>query len=246
MTRRPALVGSRPHLPFLGMSRDQNKIRSPKQQVSESMPSSSRKKDWILTQEAFRGLLEWLDQGSDTGGRNYLEMRRRLVGYFDRKNCATPDELADETLNRVARRLEEEGAITGAAAAQYCYIVARFVFHEHLRSAQRHYSTFSSNTGAEGAGDSEIPVPHPAASPALDEEEERERRMGCLEKCLSKLEEDSRELISEYYQGEQREKIEHRRQLASRLGLTVNALSIRACRIRARLETCVTKCCSED
>jgi hypothetical protein len=61
-------------------------------------------------------------------------MRRRLVAYFDRKNCLGPDELADETLNRVARRLEELGAITGTAPAQYCYVTAKFVFLEYLRS----------------------------------------------------------------------------------------------------------------
>jgi hypothetical protein len=36
-------------------------------------------------------------------------MHHRLVAYFDRKNCSSPADLADETLNRVARRLEEEG-----------------------------------------------------------------------------------------------------------------------------------------
>jgi hypothetical protein len=54
-------------------------------------------------------------------------MRRRLVQYFDRKNCLRPDELADETLNRVARRLEEKGGITDTPPARYCYILARFV-----------------------------------------------------------------------------------------------------------------------
>jgi len=46
-------------------------------------------------------------------------------------------------------------------------------------------------------------------------------------------------LILRYYQGEQRAKIENRRALAERLGLTINALRIRASRIRSRLEACV-------
>jgi len=29
-------------------------------------------------------LLEWLDDGIDSQGEKYLEMRRRLVAYFDR------------------------------------------------------------------------------------------------------------------------------------------------------------------
>ena len=75
-----------------------------------SIQTAERKKGWALTEGAFSRLLSWLDEGSDSGGEKYLETRRRLVSYFDHKNCLAPDELADETLNRVARRLEEEGS----------------------------------------------------------------------------------------------------------------------------------------
>ena len=98
-----------------------------------SAPKPERKSDWVLTQNAFRQLLDWLDEGLNSDGSRYLEIRRRLVLYFDRKNCLTPDELADETLNRVARRIEEEGGISTDTPAHYCYIVARFVLLEDLR-----------------------------------------------------------------------------------------------------------------
>jgi hypothetical protein len=101
--------------------------------ANSSVPKPGRKTDWVLSQSAFRQLLDWLDEGVNSDGSRYLEIRRRLVVYFDRKHCLTPDELADETLNRVARRLEEEGAITTDAPAHYCYIVARFVLLEELR-----------------------------------------------------------------------------------------------------------------
>src|SRR5207253_9181889 len=79
------------------------------------------KQDWALTQGAFERLLDWLGQDSELSGERYLEMRKRLVLYFDRKGCLSPDDLADETLNRVARRLEEEGTIISDAPAHYCY-----------------------------------------------------------------------------------------------------------------------------
>ena len=60
-------------------------------------------------------------------------MRRRLVYYFERKNCLSPDDLADETLSRVARRSAEEGEIRDVTPAHYCYMVARFVFLEYQR-----------------------------------------------------------------------------------------------------------------
>jgi hypothetical protein len=94
-------------------------------------------KDWAMTPGGLGQFLNWLDEGVDSSGEKYLEMRRRLVDYFDRKNCPPPDELADETLNRVVRRLEEEGAITDTPPARYCYIVAEFVFLEYLRRAER-------------------------------------------------------------------------------------------------------------
>lgn len=195
------------------------------------------KKDWALTESAFSDFLDWLDEGIDSNGEKYLEMRRRLVSYFDRKNCLSPDDLADETLNRVARRLEEEGDIVNTTPARYCYIVAKFIFLEYLRRAER-----------EEASLDELPVSrHPALNPsAMSEMEESEKReemlRDCLDSCLRNLEPDNSELIFQYYLGEQRTKIDNRRALAARLKLTMNALTIRACRIRSRLEACVSKC----
>ena len=75
--------------------------------------------------------------------------------------------------------------------------------------------------------------------------EAREKMHGCLEKCLDELPNDDRELILEYYRSEGREKIERRSELAGRLGLSKNALILRASRIRTRLEGCVRSCCGE-
>ena len=188
------------------------------------------------TAAAFRQFLSWLDEGTESNGEKYLEMRRRLVAYFNRKNCVGPDELADETLNRVARRLEEEGSITGTAPAQYCYITAKFVFLEYLRSDRRSDSSLAEMSPAE--------VDSVLGTPALvdDEARSKEHLSNCLEGCLAKLAPPDRDLILGYYRGEQRTKIESRRGLAASLRLSVNALSIRACRIRNKLELCVREC----
>jgi hypothetical protein len=97
-----------------------------------------RRGEWTLSKDALERLLNWLEDGANSDGRAYVEMRRRLRDYFGRKNCRTPDDLADETLTRVARRLEEEGITRGDTPARYCYIVARFVFLEHLRETKAH------------------------------------------------------------------------------------------------------------
>ena len=200
-----------------------------------SAQKAGRKKDWPLTEGAFQRLLGWLDEGADSDGQKYLEMRRRLVAYFDRKNCSTPDELADETLNRVARRLEEEGAIETDAPARYCYTLARHVFMEHLRGARRS-DALVEEMRRRPRGD------EMAESETSDDSEIREKTLNCLEQCTAKLEALNREIITRYYTGKERVKIENRRALAEELGVSANALRIRACRIRDRLEECVRRC----
>jgi DNA-directed RNA polymerase specialized sigma24 family protein len=202
-----------------------------------TVQQAGAKRRWSLTQRAFQGLLDWLGEDEDSSGQRYLEMRQRLALYFDRKNCLSPDELADETLNRVARRLEEEGAITSDAPAHYCYIVARFVLLESLRNQHRREPLneglwLHSTTSVVGI------------SEASDEQQMKEMRWSCLEKCIRILEAGDRELIVDYYHGEQRAKINNRRAMAAKLGISINALSIRACRIRDKLEACVRKCMS--
>jgi len=199
---------------------------------------SELKKNWLLTESSFRQLLNWLDESVDSGGEKYLEIRRRLVAYFDRKNCHSPDELADETLNRVARRLEEEqGSIHSSSPAHYCYIVAKFVFLEYLRRTER------SSLGIDEVSPlSDATLSPPAILEQRSEVENEERRLNCLEQCLNGLELQNRELIIRYYQGDQKAKIENRRAIAIAAGITMNALGIRVCRIRNKLEACVCKC----
>jgi len=197
------------------------------------------KKDWTPTQTAFRQFLDWLDEGVASGGEKYLEMRRRLVFYFDRKNCLTSDELADETLSRVAQKLEEKGSITGMSPAHYCYVVAKFVFLENLRQAKRGQSGLNELAHARMSSGGSLNSKDTAAM------QSRERLHDCLDSCLAKLSSADRDLILEYYRGDQRAKIERRSQLAARLGLSMNALTIRACRIRYKLEECMRTCCDD-
>ncbi len=192
-----------------------------------------RTRDWNLNATAFHRLLNWLDEGDSSSGQSYLELRQRLVNYFDRKDCPAPEDLADETLNRVARRLEEEGAIESDTPARYCYITARYVFMENLRE-RRNYRLLS-DLAPEATTQHDSTV-------LEDEKGVREKMLECLERCTRSLSSSNRDLILSYYIGKQHVKIENRRAMAQRLGISINALSIRACRIRERLATCVRQC----
>jgi DNA-directed RNA polymerase specialized sigma24 family protein len=194
-----------------------------------SLQKYSRLRDWTLSASAFHRLLTWLDEDETTTGQSYLELRRRLVGYFDRKKCRSAEELADDTLNRVARRLEEEGRIQSETPEKYCYIVARFVFMEYVR-AEKRFSPLEEANSKE------------ATPETADEEQAREKMLACLDRCTRTLDSANRELILGYYIGKEQVKIQNRRALAENLGITQNALAIRACRIRERLRSCVERC----
>jgi len=188
----------------------------------------------IFTPVAFTRLLEWLDDGTDSGGETYLEMRRRLVAYFDRRNRPGADELADETLNRVGRTLEKSGSIAVTPPARYCYVVAKFVLLEDVRRGRRYLQV-----------DQVRAATSIESFPAGNRDEAastQEQRLDCLDRCLLELKPEQRELVVEYYRDTKRQKIERRRDLARRLGISMNALGIRACRIRGALETCMDAC----
>lgn len=189
-----------------------------------------------LTQFAFGRLLEWLDDGVDSQGETYLEIRRRLVSYFDRRNRQFPDELADETLNRIAKTLGESDSIAVRPPARYCYVVARFVLLEDIRRGPRCLPV-----EAVRAEPSLVSVP---ASAESEHASIREQRLECLDRCLDKLKPEQRDLAVEYYRDAKRIRIDRRRALADRLGITMNALGIRASRLRGSLEACVDDCCS--
>jgi DNA-directed RNA polymerase specialized sigma24 family protein len=188
-----------------------------------------------ITQFAFHRLLAWLDDGVDSGGETYIEMRRRLVAYFDRRNRPFADDLADETFNRISKTLDQSGAIAVKPPARYCYVVARFVLLEDIRRSRRYIPVDESR---------DVPPFGPRPFTGLEDRElVQEQRLECLDRCLDQLRPDQRELVIEYYRDAKRERIERRRALAEHLRITMNTLGVRACRIRSTLETCVDACC---
>ncbi len=192
-------------------------------------------RQWTATPDSLRRLLHWLDGGVDSQGQKYEEMRQRLVTFFDRKNCPYPDELADETLTRVMKWLDQNRKELDAEPAKICYNTARFVWHEYLRRPE-HDELDALPVALQ-------PVEDPRVTAGLTEAQEvQERRLECLENCFAKLAAEERELIVRYYYGEQRAKRENRKALAAERGMTANALMIKASRVRDKLRNCMREC----
>src|SRR5688572_13632220 len=180
------------------------------------------KKEWFLTQEAFDALLDWLDPNRDAAALKYETIRSRLIKIFACRGCLEAEDLADETINRVTSKLPEIQTTYTGEPARYFYGVANKVHLEYTR--RRPVPT--------------LPDPKTGC-------EQAELEYACLDRCVAKLTPEQRELVLSYYQEEKHAKIEHRKLLASRLGIAANALRIRAHRIRASLQECVKECLQE-
>jgi DNA-directed RNA polymerase specialized sigma24 family protein len=63
-------------------------------------------------------------------GEKYEELREALVKFLDWRGAPFPEELVDETFNRVTRKLDEGETIRDLVP--YCHGVARLVFLQWL------------------------------------------------------------------------------------------------------------------
>lgn len=180
-------------------------------------------KNWVMSQELFEGLLDWLGPDRDQAGLKYEQIRGGLINYFTFRAPCDAEDLADETINRVISRLPDIQNYVNGERAPYFFGVARKVQLEYLRRK----------------------TPQPPSDPSVDSERV-EVEYQCLELCIRKLSEENRELVLRYYQADGRQKIEDRKQLAEELGIAPNALRIRAYRIRAALQKCLEKCVADS
>jgi hypothetical protein len=169
-------------------------------------------------------MLAWLDSDRERAGQKYEEIRCGLIKIFVCQGCSDPDGLADETIDRVMRKIPEIVPNYAGNPALYFSGVARYILLEYKnRIAQLRLL--------------------PAAPPKqIEEGGDIEREYECLDRCIDRLTPANRELIMEYYREEKRAMIENRKRLADRLGVTPNTLRVRADRIRNSLEKCVANC----
>jgi DNA-directed RNA polymerase specialized sigma24 family protein len=199
--------------------------------------SLSFKKDWVITQDAFDLLLAQLDANRARAGEKYEEIRRKLVKFLKWRGCASPEEIADRTIDRVAMKIAEGAELQASHPYLFFHGVALNVLREHWREPGRESEPL------EDLAPSQIPSQKPQELWEREAERlEKERRLDCLRECVRKLPRESVDLINEYHQGEGELNKERRKRLAERLKISMNTLRIRAYRIRVELERCVDGC----
>lgn len=175
-------------------------------------------------------LLTWLHPDRDDAGSRYEDIRRRLLKLFASRGCPEADVLADETMNRVASKVQKVKETYTGDPALYFYGVAHNIHLEYLRKRRLHSQPRLPAGGPEGP----------------ESELVSELESACLDRCMQELSPPQREMILQYYQEEKHPKILHRKALAERLGVTVNTLRIRAHRIRASLRACMQHCLEQE
>jgi DNA-directed RNA polymerase specialized sigma24 family protein len=193
------------------------------------------KKEWVISQEAFDTMLDWLDADRERAGFKYEAIRLRLIKIFTCRGCQAAEELADETINRVIGRIVEIAKGYRGDPALYFYGVAQKVFLEYSRKTRGPLAHVPMDYA---------PVSLSTQAIVLVEDIEPEYR--CLEQCLERLVPENRDLVVRYYQQERQAKIDHRKMLASELGIAVNALRLRAHRIRLTLQRCMLDCLEQQ
>jgi DNA-directed RNA polymerase specialized sigma24 family protein len=174
---------------------------------------SAARQRWSLSGEAFHRLLLALDSDREAASHKYEALRRKLIDLFAWERSESPEDLADETLNRLARRVSEGADIPNLD--RYAYGIARLLLQEEARAQRTRASAFRELNFVAG------PTPDPAI---LDR----------LRRCLAALPAPSRELLERYYAGD-------REQLARDQGISLNALRNRVHRLRRQLFNCVRR-----
>jgi DNA-directed RNA polymerase specialized sigma24 family protein len=175
--------------------------------------------------EDFEELLLWLDPdvnapngaSRERGAEKYEKIYQRIIKIYRNRGSRYAEEIADETMERVTRRVKTLRVSYEGDPALFFYGVAKKVYLEFLP--------------AEGGT--------PPPSPVRDDPDEVEWRHECLERCLETLKLESRKLILSFYEGDKGEKIANRKRLSVEFGINGKALSLKVLKIRRKLLECM-------
>lgn len=183
------------------------------------MRGYSDKDRWQLTEQSFRCLLGALHREESYAIERYQRLHGRLILFFMRHRTSCPEDLADEVLNRLARKVSEGLAIESIEA--YSLGIARMVAHEkqvQIQREQRMHREFVRNESTRDytyyEGD--------AAFEAMEEQ-------------LIALPDATRSILARYHTGSGVSRIRERKRLANELGIGIGTLRKRIFDMQAQL-----------
>jgi len=185
-----------------------------------------------LSRAQFEGLLQLLDPDRERAGVRYEQLRRKLIKFFECNACFNPEDLVDETLNRVAQRLDSVNIMDVIA---FSWGVARNVAQEARKRTLKTVRISELPLGEES-----LPGARDAAND-IQKNLESTKKFQCLRVCMRRLDSRDRNLFLAYYNAVA-DRPEYRLRLAETAGMTIGALRVKVNRLRDSLETCVKRC----
>lgn len=178
------------------------------------------------SQDPFDRLLDWLAQDREAAATRYQQIHQRLTRLFVCKGCECGEELADQVMDRVAQKVHEMPAMTPDEQVRVFYSFSKFIFLEHERKR--------------------APAGFSLELRAVDSDDDGEKQHRCLDLCLRRIPEAEQHLLLHYYRYGAGDKIRHRKAMAEEMRVAMNALRIKVCRLRAKLEACLFRCVESD
>ena len=187
-------------------------------------------RELAISTEALEEILAWLNSDRGIAVNMYVQLRHDLEHLFSLRGCADPEELTDEVINRVARKVHEVRPTFKGDARHYFHAVAKNVAKEDFKARKRRVSL------------EDVEPLQPEISETDEEVAEVEE---CLQQCLQNLSKEKRELILAYYARAKQAKIDYRNELARQLGISVETLRVRVYRMRVQIGECINDCLSD-
>ena len=167
-------------------------------------------------QDSFARLMMRLEPASADPHGAYIKCRQRMIKYFQWKGCEDAENLADETLVRLVRKDREGVQIEAENPYSYVYGIAAHVVQEYLRHKKR-----DEDIRQNWKPSSRTNAPY----------------FGCKRQCFERLPLDKRELLLRYYGSS-----DSAEEIAEKMGISLNSLRLRVCRIKLELQECYKQC----
>lgn len=182
-------------------------------------------RDFAVPPESFDEILAWFNPDREMAAAMYVQLRHDLAKTFRWRQCSDPEGMTDEVFDRVARKIRDVRPTYTGDPRLYFRAVANNLVKENFKKIKTQIAL------------EDVDLTNQISEADAEDAEIEE----CLHVCLQELSSDKRELILAYYAKEKQAKIDHRRELAERFGISVETLRVRTHRICLSLETCIER-----
>lgn len=188
----------------------------------------------MLCRETFERLLGWLDSDRAAAAERYSNLHLKLIRFFEWNSADFPEGCADETMDIVARKVNEEHVVCDQHGEEirnkvgFVLGVGRNVLRTRRRTEEGRHDPLPDDYPAIEGGDWE---------------------QACREECIQKIEQSHGgqwQLLCDYYGSGRGIDERCRNKIAKRLKISRNALTIKICRIKDDLwpefRNCMREC----